>query len=268
MRVFYEEKDANITSHRGNSLAYSAHVHSHLELVFMISGQAKAFVDGKECKIESNDAFIVFPNQIHMYEKLAEEDYYIFIFPEFICYEFQNLFRNKIPVSPVVKGFYEDPRIRSAVEELMGLCQSSGKYSDAIIRGYLLILLGNLSEKMAFEDVQKQNGDLIKKILYYCSENYMRDIGLDSIAKELHINRCYVSYLFRQKLQIGFNDYINLLRISDACDLLGNNEGNITDIAHKSGFNSARSFNRAFSKHVGMTPRDYRKNRSPVKTYS
>lgn len=262
MQIFYELKDINLVATQGNSLSFDAHIHNHLELVFMRRGCSLAYVDGKQYKIKENDAFIVFPNQIHMYEKLGEEDYYILIFPPLMCPEYQYLFSNQTPSSAIIESAFSNPDIQHAVHQIFMLRDSASPYKETITKGFLLIILGYLYEKMVFMPIQKSDTDLIKKILLFCSENYTKDIRLQTVAKALHIHKCYVSHLFQKKLQIGFNDYINMLRISDACVQLISEDYSITDISYRCGFSSPRSFNRAFSRYTESTPREYRNHRS------
>ena len=58
---------------------------------------------------------------------------------------------------------------------------------------------------------------------------------------------------------MGFNKYINGLRITHACKYLLKENLSVTEIAFLVGFNCPRTFNRAFLEQVGMTPRDYKK---------
>ena len=51
-----------------------------------------------------------------------------------------------------------------------------------------------------------------------------------------------------------------MLRVSAACELLLETRGRIADISEEVGFGSIRSFNRAFLKIMGRTPKEYREN--------
>lgn len=57
-------------------------------------------------------------------------------------------------------------------------------------------------------------------------------------------------------MHICFKDFINSLRVDSACSLLVKSSS-ITDVAYASGFSSVRTFNRAFLKHMHVTPREY-----------
>lgn len=264
MKFFYENKGWSISARYGAGLAFGAHLHSHIELVYMIEGRVKALVDSRECIVSTGDAFIVFPNQIHQYQKIDNEYYLIIIFPPDICPEFQGIFKNKVPMSPVIRNASANSKIFSFIKDITEVNNEKPPFYDTLIKGYFLVLLSELFQMMSFEEASSSDVNTIKTILNYCSENYTKDIRLETLSQELHISKYHVCRLFTQKLHMGFNEYIGMLRISEACRLLVTQDKSITEVAYGVGFNSTRSFNRLFSKYAGMTPRQYRKTRGTV----
>ena len=112
-----------------------------------------------------------------------------------------------------------------------------------------------LNPRLKTENLTLQN------IINYCTLNLSSNLSLDDLAQSLHLSKYYVSYLFNNKLKISFNNYINSLRVNAACDLLAETDKNMVDISQEVGFGSIRSFNRAFTGVMGVTPTVYRKNK-------
>lgn len=102
--------------------------------------------------------------------------------------------------------------------------------------------------------------DTIKNVLKYCMEKYTEPLSLELLSRKLNLNKCYISHIFRERMNMSYKEFINNLRVENACSLLEKNSS-ITDIAYASGFSSVRTFNRAFLKHLDMTPRDYIKQK-------
>jgi AraC-like DNA-binding protein len=69
-----------------------------------------------------------------------------------------------------------------------------------------------------------------------------------------------LSKLFSAHKNMRISDYINELRIRDAALLLAESDERIIDIAFSVGFESVRTFNRAFPKYMHATPEQYRKD--------
>jgi AraC-like DNA-binding protein len=67
---------------------------------------------------------------------------------------------------------------------------------------------------------------------------------------------------FKKATSTTFSDYINDLRITEACHLLLFSEDSVSDIAHACGFESLSYFNRIFLKKKRTTPTGFRKIQS------
>lgn len=73
------------------------------------------------------------------------------------------------------------------------------------------------------------------------------------------MNKYYISDIFSGQLQTNFRRYLNHIRLEHAMQLIKITNAPLTDIWAEAGFNSQRSFNRAFMEIMGMTPMEYRK---------
>lgn len=100
----------------------------------------------------------------------------------------------------------------------------------------------------------------IEKAVAYIRENFTSEISRDGLASHLDISPNYFGKLFAEYTGKKMNDFIIDLRVEEAMKLLLATERQIIDIAFEVGFNNLRTFNRAFSKNLSMTPQEYRKS--------
>jgi len=100
--------------------------------------------------------------------------------------------------------------------------------------------------------------DKVDTAIKFIKENYHRNINLTYVANHVSLNYNYFSNVFHQKTGMRFVEYLNLLRINRAKELLGNSE-NISEIAKEVGYASHKHFTRIFKAFVGVSPYDYRK---------
>ena len=262
MSIRYENKKHDIICHRRNRLQASAHLHSHIEIVYMNVGNTKVWVDDTEYSLSAGDFFLTFPNQVHRYETSSYEDAWLIIFPKEICPEFNSWFKNCVPRSNVLPS----AQIKSeTIEHIIALLHEYSDKSlselDAIAaKGLILSLMSYAFSKLEFVEEKMAEVSVIKQMLSFCAANYTEELSLELLEKELHINRFYISHLFSKKLKIKFNDYVNSLRVAHAGKLLRETDMNMTDIVSSSGFSTSRTFNRAILKIMGETPSKYRKN--------
>ncbi len=259
MEAFYQHEIKTNQCRMGSSLRYNLHFHHNIEVVYMFKGTGCAVVDGNEYYIREGDILVVFPNQLHEYKKIDEEEYMICIFKPELLPEFKDIFYSKIPEKNIVSTENKNSLLLQTAKIMPEVKDSSKLYKEQIYRGLLLSFFGELLSHIQLKELGKVNLSTVKNILYYCNENYLNDISLDDVASKLHVSKYYISHLMNSKLNISFNDYINSLRISDACQLLEAGELDITEIAEKTGFNSLRTFNRVFKNIHRMSPSQYKK---------
>ncbi len=262
MSVEYEgnKTGRTLTWHR-DYVNYPPHFHDSIELIGVDRGSCKAYVDFKEYKLETGDVFIAFPHQIHSYSDEDNIRCYTFIFPSSVCPELMGLFDAKAPIDPVIRSERGTDNIFLTMESLYGYSKKNDRYSQLIKKGYFYVLLSTIMPMLELVDTQLQNPSAERRIINYCMKNFRQPLTLETLSKELYISRHHISHLFSSKMKIGFNEFLNQLRVKDACERLGRGDS-ITKAAFDSGFSSIRTFNRAFLNEIGINPTEYVKSRA------
>lgn len=246
---------------KGFGLSSLPHIHNHLEIVFIRSGQTKVFADLVSCEAVAGDLFIAFPNQIHYYiDSVKPVNHNIIIVSPEVCPEFSRIFSEQLPKIPVYKNAESNSNLVSAFENIYDCNDRGDEYSDVEMRGSMLILMSEILRNVPLVESGAGDLNIVKDIITYCYENFDSDISLQSISDNLHVSKFYVSRIFSKRFNISFNDYINSIRIHNSCKMLKSGAMSITEIALAVGYNSVRSFDRCFMKLRGMTPKEYRAN--------
>lgn len=255
-KFFYEIKKEIEFSKRENNLNFPAHIHESVELIYLINGTAKAFCNGKSYNLKAGSFFIVFPNQIHYYsENSSDCKFYSIIIKPNLLINYSNIFTSKIPASPI----YNCREKNSNLIKLLTIAyeEHKNKTEEKVVIALLTSVFGILLSEYELTS-NAVSGNFVAELLNYCANHYKEDISIDEISEKLHISRSYISHTFNNKLNMGFCDYINSLRLSDAVGLLENQKLSVTEISMLSGFSTIRTFNRAFTKHFGTSPSKYR----------
>lgn len=272
MSLLYEIKRDNIKYKKETApLQYPAHFHSHIELVKMISGKVNCYTDANKYSVEAGDIFIAFPNQIHYYESLGPEEYVIFYINPEIVPQFLSLFESNVPKSSHITAKKISGKLDALFNSIIESCEEvkmGKKYSEEIRGGYVQAFFGELLRHMELYGPDSGELSALKNIVDFCSKNYTKEISLDLLSKELHMSKYYISHIFGSRLNMRFNDYVNSLRVSKACLLLADNDASITAVSDSVGFSTIRTFNRAFLRQTGKSPREYRRTIAQVKKLS
>ncbi|MFZ1533701.1 MAG: helix-turn-helix domain-containing protein [Chitinophagaceae bacterium] len=86
------------------------------------------------------------------------------------------------------------------------------------------------------------------------------ELSLTQVAKQLQSNPSFISMVVNRGFGLNFNDFINQFRIEAVKEMLKKGEHKkqtLLGIAYECGFNSKATFNRAFKKVTGLTPKEW-----------
>ena len=100
---------------------------------------------------------------------------------------------------------------------------------------------------------------LTTAIKAYIDNNYMNSITLDSLEQLYHIDKFYLTRLFKSAYGIPAIAYYHSVRFAHAKRMLENGY-NVTETSTALGFDSIYSFSRSFYNAFGVRPSDWRKS--------
>jgi len=99
----------------------------------------------------------------------------------------------------------------------------------------------------------------IYDIIYYINHNYQENIKLNTLASLFGYNSSYLGKLFKNRIGISFNSYLDYVRISRSKVLLLQSDLKIYDISEQIGYKNVDYFHQKFKETVSMTPLAFRK---------
>lgn len=253
MRIDYFRPTEDMFTLSGNFFSTVPHAHEGVELIYVKSGHIHTVMSGVSYTLTAGQLHVVFPNSIH-HHKNTDADAMFCIFPISTLPEFKNTLYNKVPHPPVLPN--PNPE---AIEFLEKLVYSKEKYKPEARRGILMAAFSLILEDLTLIDSDAAQNARIGEILAYCDTHCTENLTLDSVAKSLLISKSTISHTFSEKFRIGFRDYINSCRLRQSLRLLTQDDLSVTEIAYASGFESIRTFNRAFKKEFQLSPLQYKK---------
>ena len=180
---------------------------------------------------------------------------YIVVFSPDLHKKLKSIFRKKTPINPVLHGQQLPSDITELFSKTCEYYRHDSFFSTLVSDACLLEILGQTLPLLSFKD-NTADHDTVKQILIYCMENYTTPITLEVLSQKFCLSQPYISRIFHERMHTSYIDFINKLRVEHACSLLEKGS-NITEIAYASGFASISTFNRAFLKHMSVSPREY-----------
>jgi AraC-like DNA-binding protein len=235
---------------------------------------------GVEYEVRPGNVLLLLPGQVHEGYKICEEGLSFFWF-HFLTAEAIELFDEEALADELTKlnkpdllkyfseiylPFFCAPKRIERVNILFQQLQhvvNSNYYTQHASHYITTSLLIELSEQMISDyyiSPKMSQGDWnISEIIEWIRIHAMDDISVSDIAEKFIYNKDYLSRFFKKKTGFNLQEYIHLMKISKAKDLLTRSKRSIKYISERVGFNDEKYFMRLFKRYENMTPTEYRK---------
>ena len=243
---------------------YGAHIHQHSELVYVLEGSIESTVDGKTETVHAGEAVIITPLRVH--STYTPQKCKIFI-----CVFSNDFIVDLIPSNELYGGyentvFTPTDALRKYIEENFINLATKYKYGNEIavraIRAGLHLVMAEYTSTTV-QSEEKQTINALSKVIMYLNKHFKEPITLASVGNALGYSAGYISHCMEHMSGMNFTAILNSFRVEHAKNMLLSSENHTNmEIALESGFSCERSFYRAFSRAVGMTPREYVEKRT------
>ena len=252
--MFYQLSHLGTSDHFqkewGENFNYPPHLHQCFELILVTDGIMNISIDEKKYSLGKNQAVFIFPNQLHSMSSVCSK-HVLFIFaPQYI----QAYWTERNDSIPDDNKITPDEHL---IQHLLSLSSDSSKFE---IKGILYSICAQIDRNATYEKNSVDRQTLLFKILSYIEKNFVGDCSLGALTATVGYNAEYISRFFKKKMNLSYNQYLNIRRLNHAAHLLRNTNETALHCALESGYTSLRTFNRNFKLYYGVTPQEYRKS--------
>lgn len=127
---------------------------------------------------------------------------------------------------------------------------------------YQIVLFFTEQFEMIMQSIgTPSSSSVLDDIIHYIEHNYMDNIKLETIAPLFGYNSSYLGKIFTKKVGVGFNVFVDQIRIRHSKELLLETDLKVYEIAEKVGYRNVDYFHTKFKKYVQLSPAEYRKKR-------
>ncbi|MBM6498465.1 AraC family transcriptional regulator [Flavobacterium macrobrachii] len=270
----------DIPSVKGNSSFYAYrfqvpffefkwHYHPEYELTYIIKGNGYRIVGNTYENFTDGDLVLLGSNLPHTWSgKLDSNDYSDAVVIQFSMEFISSFlgFNESILINDMLKNSFRGISFEASeviFSKIIDLTKSKGV--DRILN--LVSILDLLSKEQArliapntFHNVLSKKSELrINKVCLFIQNNFYTKISLKQVADLIHLTESNFCKFFKKATGKTYSDYLNELRINEACRLLVQSEKTISQISFDCGFETLSYFNRVFLNKKGFTPSTYRK---------
>lgn len=253
------------------------HHHREFELHLVRSTCGKVFVGDYIGNFRPGNLVLVAPDLPHNWisdladgETVPLRDQVIH-FPATLLSDAQALFPEMRALAPLLERakqgleFIHPDTLAQAAELFDAIAQARGL--ERLVR--FLALLQLLSSTEHYRTLSSawhqpltdsKNLDWLNRAADYILQHYQRELPLDEVALYMQTSQTQFSKRFKRVSGHKFVDFVNMLRINRASEMLAYSDTPITEICFAVGYNNIANFNRRFLELREMTPSEYRKS--------
>lgn len=249
------------------------HFHNYLEIGYCYEGTG-TLVIGKEKYRYYKGCFSVIPqNCVHTTDSdpdtISSWEYLFIDIDTLLSQICQSGIRriNQISSRINCRAFLtqeqKSPKIGQTIRGILNLMRRKEDFYLEEAKAELVVLLMNIARENSMnrlsEILPAKETIPIAQSLDYISMHYMDPLRIEDLASNCHLSESHFRKIFSSYMGMGPMEYLNMVRVRAACDLLKRTDDFVSDIANKCGFTTFSTFIRNFKKIMGVSPNEWRK---------
>lgn len=281
---YYRKRDGIMVEHMVRPANFDMrynHFHQEYEIYLLLRGKRQMFFENRAYEACAGNLILVDSGQIHMSHSIPGDPE-----PEYeriILYVDKAIVEQADKIFPELKigaffhkhyGIYEltpeeteqTRRLFLQVMDEMDKAQPMSQTAifSELVLGFIRFRRSN-QQVPCLSDARKGAASggkfgAVYQAADYISDHFQEPISLDALAEQFYISKYYLSRSFREVTGFGISEYINILRVQRAQNLLQTTALSISEIASRTGFESITYFERVFKRYQRITPAQYRKS--------
>lgn len=221
-------------------------------IFFTVSGEGQFVSDDLKCKLTEDNFIIMKPKSSHRYFATSEnwETRWVLFSGENVDTLMETFgIKGNTLIRDFDKGILE-----KYFYDVYNLCKEG---YDAVNASRILYSLLCEASHWNAEQVKALPSDTVLRAERYMLYNYDKTITLKEISDFSLVSPQYLCRLFKKYHGMRPFEYLNVLRIKKAQEMLVQGEKSISDIAKECCFESPSYFSKIFKQNVGLSPSKY-----------
>ena len=178
---------------------------------------------------------------------------------------FHEVMKQYAPSVPVFRGeaFSPHPELLGAIRCFM-LESSAGMNHNSELLNHLAQVITHLTVRSVILETHRvvhlYDRFEVDQAIAHMNSHFSEKITIEDLAKVVARSSGHFSKIFKSVTGMTPMDYLGMMRIQKARNMLINSMKNMTDIAMECGFNTSSYFSSCFLEKYKMTPSAYRQN--------
>ena len=248
----------------------SVHSHDFWEMTYISEGQGNHISGDNVIKVSKGDLFMVPLGVTHVFR------------PDSFGSKTPLVVYNFIIAMEELKNFLRSYPGGKELETLLKIKEwkryhdDSGRYYDLFQRmhfefsanlpgrearlyhGLMELLLFFYDEETSTYKESTKTANYLQEVLSTMHSDYYLPLRVKDMALKMGVGERQFQRIFQMQTNMTFKEYLQGIRMNQACRLLTYTNRKVIDIAASVGYHDLPYFNKLFKEKIGMSPREYR----------
>lgn len=124
------------------------------------------------------------------------------------------------------------------------------------LRSWIMVYLTELSRRLSVLSIRSKRTEIIRAQKYVI-QHVTEKLTLEEMAGYLNLNSSYFSRLFKRETNQNFIEYVNMVKLQKAKQLLQQSNKTVEEISDYLGYANKSYFIKLFKREIGMTPSEF-----------
>ena len=243
------------------------HFHNYLEVGYCNEGYGKLVIKDKTYDYEKGMFTIVPANIPHTTENPdGNVSFWEYMFVDIESFLKTEMGTSKLNIKDTLStvnksGFLlkvdENADMAELITLMINECKAKDRYSSEALAGFLRAFTVDLIRLARENDTLIKNepmSNYVAVAIKYIEAHFAENVKVSDIAKECGLSESHFRRTFEQSTNIRPLDYLNMVRVDKACELLYKKDLSMDEVGKQAGFETTSSFNRNFKRLTGKSP--------------
>lgn len=240
------------------------HWHNYIELELIIGGSGCHILNGQQFEVSRGSLYLL--RLVDFHEVKPSPELYLINMAIDDSLLSEELLSQLTTNKPLIYSLEENETV--VMEQLLRLCMDENNRKDPdkrYLKHLLICILIRILKLVPDNgDIISVNDKPIQAAILYLHMHFRENPALNELAKIAHYNASHFSTTFHKELGMTYCEYLNMLKINYAKELLVSTSLKVTQICYECGFTSHSNFLRLFKVQTGMSPMQFRRKQEEI----
>lgn len=254
----------------------TSRINNFFELIYIVDGTGVQYINKNRFNFRKGNLFLITPQDTHSFEISNTAKFFFLRFNDY--YITKKSTKDKDAVQRmeyilqnashrpgcILKNKSDKPLIASLVDSIIQEQANQQLYHNKIIEQIVNTIITIVARNIALKlpkNIKENTGEPVLEMLHYIQQNIFEPkmLKAEKLGKHFGISLNYLGRYFKKQTGETLQQYISGYKLRLIETRLLHSDMRINEIAYELNFTDESHLNRAFKKHKGMSPSEFRK---------